>query len=226
MGEFMSIWALVPVKPLNRAKSRLAGVLSAEQRYELAETMLKQVLSLLSEVPQVAGTLVISRDTKVLALARDMEAKTLQERSTSDLNPALTRATEVLRVWKAGAILILPADLPFLTASDVTGLIRQLDDEMPSVVIATDRFQDGTNALLVRPPGLIDYAYGVGSFERHKQAAHRAGAIVRVYESPTLALDIDEPNDLIEYNRLLQGTIYRFLTPFIPDNSLIEPFTD
>ncbi len=60
----MRIWAIIPVKPLSRAKSRLESVLSPDERQQLAETMFhRSVLTAVKETPQVAGTLVISRDS-------------------------------------------------------------------------------------------------------------------------------------------------------------------
>jgi 2-phospho-L-lactate/phosphoenolpyruvate guanylyltransferase len=213
-----SLWAIVPIKPLYRAKSRLAEVLSPEQRYQFAETMLRHILTVLRNVPQITGTLVISRDTKALAIARDLGAKTIQESNPSDLNPALARATEVARVWGAGAVLILPADLPFITAEDVEH-IADLGINAMSVVIAPDRAEDGTNAMLVRPAGLIPYSYGQKSYERHVLAAEAAAADVKIYESDTLSLDIDIPADLDEYNRLVADGYSDMLPLFLPDTA-------
>ena len=69
------------------------------------------------------------------------------------------------------------------------------------VVVAPDRREEGTNALLVKPPGLIEFAFGVGSFARHLRLAAQAGAHVREYRSPTLALDVDLPEDLELYQQ-------------------------
>jgi len=212
----MSLWVIIPVKPLNRAKSRLATVLSPEQRYEFAATMLRNVLAVSASAPQVTGTLVISRDTKALAIARDMGAKTVQESNRSDLNPALNRATEVVRAWGGQNVLILPADLPFVTIDDIDNII-DMSVDYPGVVIATDREQDGTNALLVRPAGLFQYSYGVGSFGRHVDAAHLAGATVSYYESESMCLDIDVPADLDRYNAVVTSRKFDILTPFFPD---------
>ena len=212
-----SLWAIIPVKPLYRAKSRLAEVLSPEQRYQFAETMLKHVLTVLQNVPQINGTLVISRDTKALAIARDLGAKTIQESNPSDLNPALMRATEVARVWGAKAVLVLPADLPFITAKDIER-IAELGDSAMTVVIAPDREEDGTNAMLIRPAGLMPYAYGQKSYERHVISAKLTGADVKIYESETVSLDIDIPSDLEEYNRLVaNGDTEDMLPQFLPD---------
>lgn len=214
----MSVWAVIPVKPLNRAKSRLAEVLSAEQRYLFALAMYQQVLRVASSVRQLSGVLVISRDTKALALAREQNARTIQETSSSELNPALTRATEMAKFLRASAVLILPADLPFITSEDVEKMVEMGRSE-PCVVIATDRDKDGTNAMLVRPTGLFPYSYGDGSFVRHVASARGAGAAVQIYQSDTIALDIDVPADLHTYNQMvLSGKVQLpNLTPFLPD---------
>ncbi len=196
----MTIWAIIPVKPLARAKSRLADVLSPEERQQLSEMLFRRVLTAVKAAPQVAGTLVISRDTRALAIARDLEAHTVQESGAPELNNALMRATQVVGGWRGGAVLILPADLPLITPEDVSEICL-LGQDSHTVVIATDHDQDGTNAMLVRPPGLFTYAYGIGSFQRHVALAREAGANVKVYHSERLALDIDVPADLEEYYR-------------------------
>lgn len=197
----MSVWTIIPVKPLNRAKSRLAQVLSPDERQQLAEIMLRHVLDVVRSVPQVLGTLVISRDGRALAIAREYGARTVQESGTPQLNGALLRATQVVNRWKGGAVLILPADLPLIAAQDVACMIEMGQNDR-TVVLATDQHQDGTNALFVRPPGLMDYAYGPGSFQRHVELARAAGAEVKIYESARLLLDIDVPEDLQTYNAL------------------------
>jgi 2-phospho-L-lactate guanylyltransferase len=212
----MSVWAVIPVKPLNRAKSRLAQVLSPEQRFEFARMMLLQVLSVTLQSPRITGVVVISRDTRAIGIAREMGAKTIQESSYSDLNPALERATTVLSAWRAGTILIIPADLPFINHEDIDGIV-DASEEGPCVVLSTDRHADGTNVMLVRPPGLIEYAYGVGSFRRHIEAADNLGVMVTTYESERVMLDIDEPHDLEEYNRLVASGAYEHLKVFLPD---------
>ncbi len=198
----MSIWAIIPVKPFNRAKSRLSQVLTPDERQQLAETMLRHVLQVVRSVPQVMGTLVISRDGKALAIARDYGARTVVESGAPQLNDALMRATQVVARWKGSATLILPADLPLVAPEDVA-CILELGLTERTVVLATDQHQDGTNALFMRPPGLIDYAYGVGSFHRHMDMARQVGAEVKVYESQRLMLDIDVPDDLALYNELM-----------------------
>jgi len=194
----VKVWAIMPVKPLVRAKSRLASVLTPEQRRKLSLGMMSHNLSILKEVPSITGVLVISRDGKVLSIARELGAKTVQESGNPELNSALLRATELLKVWGAESILILPSDLPLLSAEDVEQIVH-LGRFTTSIVIAPDKDREGTNALLIHPPGLITYSYGIGSFDRHVANAQLEGAEVHIYESDRLALDLDTPEDIEEY---------------------------
>lgn len=204
----MSVWAIIPVKPLRLAKSRLASVLTPEQRQRFAETMLRHVLSVTRDVPLVTGTLVISRDNRVLTIAREYGAKTVQESGQPELNSALMRATHIIASWRSEAVLILPADLPLVQPQDIDGLIRAAGHQDDTVVLATDRNKDGTNALFMRPPGLIDYAYGPGSYQRHGVMARDAGASVILYESERLVYDIDLPEDIANFYRVLRRRDY------------------
>jgi 2-phospho-L-lactate/phosphoenolpyruvate guanylyltransferase len=101
-------------------------------------------------------------------------------------------------------VLILPADLPLLTKDDVLALIDSAT-KPPVVVIAPDRHKKGTNALLMVPPGLIDYEFGEDSFQKHSQLAKQVKARLEVVELPSLGLDVDMPEDL-EMVRKLEAT--------------------
>ena len=92
-------------------------------------------------------------------------------------------------------MLILPADLPLLTPEDVHTMMEKAKDP-PVVVVAPDRHRLGTNALLVSPVGLIDYDFGPDSFRRHCQRVLEKGARLEICELPSLALDVDLPEDL------------------------------
>jgi 2-phospho-L-lactate guanylyltransferase len=91
-------------------------------------------------------------------------------------------------------VLVLPADLPRLTPADVEALIGQ-QLAGPQVAIAPDRHEAGTNGLLVRPPGLLAYAFGEGSFQAHLAQARAAQVEPRLVRTPGLALDLDTADD-------------------------------
>jgi 2-phospho-L-lactate/phosphoenolpyruvate guanylyltransferase len=190
----MAIWAIVPVKPFLRSKSRLSGVLTPQERAGLSREFLGHALDVLAQVTAISQTLVVSRDPAALALAHSRQARTVTESGAPSLNVALTRATQVAVASRARGVLILPTDLPFLMPEDVGQLIAQ-DGDGPQVAIAPDRRDDGTNALFIAPPGLLSYAFGEHSFGKHLALAQAAGAHIRVYRLPGAALDVDGPED-------------------------------
>lgn len=191
----MTLWAIVPVKPLKRGKSRLAKVLSTEERADLNRRLLSHTLDTLTVIDEIEHVLVVSRDPGALALARDHGARTVQENGAPQLNISLARATVVAKNYATRGVLIVPADLPLLTPEDVRAMLERIK-EPPVVVVAPDRHREGTNALLVCPVGLIEYDFGPGSFQRHCQRAQQAGARLEIVDLPSLALDVDLPEDL------------------------------
>jgi 2-phospho-L-lactate guanylyltransferase len=197
----MNIWAIIPVKPFNRAKSRLARVLTPEQRISLVERMFRHSLEVMSGVQRI-GVLVVSRDAKALNIARSYNVQTVQESGAAELNPALLRASQVVNKLGGEGVLVLPADLPLVNVEDVEQLLH-MGRYNATTVLAPDRNDNGTNALLVTPPGLIPFSFGPGSFQRHVMLAEEANATVKVYRSDRLALDIDTPDDLAAYEALM-----------------------
>lgn len=191
----MTLWAIVPVKPLRRGKSRLSGTLSEDERTELNRTLLEHTLTTLSELKEVEQVLVVSRDPHALKIAHQHGARTVREDGQPHLNTALTRASIIAQVYATRSVLILPADLPLVRREDILILLDRAV-KPPVVVIAPDRHRRGTNALLISPAGLIDYDFGENSFERHSENARKAGARLEIVELPTLGLDLDLPEDL------------------------------
>jgi 2-phospho-L-lactate guanylyltransferase len=199
----MVTWALVPVKPFRRAKSRLAETLSAGERAAASREFLAHVLGVLAEAPEIAAALVVSRDEAALYLAAARGARGLLE-TPGGLNHALDQGARLAAREGAEAVLVLPADLPVLAREDVRALLRAGQGPGPTVVIAPDRHERGTNALLVRPPGLLRFAFGDGSFARHQALARAAGAAVRVVRSPGTGLDVDVLEDWQAYQAARQ----------------------
>ena len=132
----MTLWAIVPVKPLRRGKSRLAGTLSEDERAELNRILLEHTIQTLTDLKEIEQVLVVSRDSAALALARDLGARTVQEDDGApSLNTALKRATVVAQVYASRGVLIIPADLPLLNQNDVKALLEHSINP-PVVVIA------------------------------------------------------------------------------------------
>lgn len=198
----MSLWVIVPVKPLRRSKSKLTNVLSEDERTLLNFQMYENTLKVLKEIKTPHQVLVVSKDSSVLSVARNYNAKTLQEDGESGLNLALKKAIQVIKAYNAQSILILPADLPFINKEDLEGVMNFHPDGS-FMLISPDRKLSGTNLLFMSPPELIDFSFGLGSFERHVRQAQLQNAIIEVRKFSGSDLDIDSPEDLELFNKLI-----------------------
>jgi len=214
----MGFWTIIPVKPLRRGKSRLATILSETDRTELNSILLQNTLLVLNDVSEIDHTLVISRDPQALALARRYGARTLLENRDSNLNRALEFATSMIRRPAHRGILILPADLPLLSSLDVARLLNSAQNP-PVVSIVPDRHKEGTNALLISPPGLVRYSFGVGSFQRHCASITLSGARLEVIENAAMGLDLDTPGDL---NLVREGLKEQLCSPGKSEINLLD----
>ncbi len=188
----MGTWLLIPVKRLERAKSRLAPALSRQARIRLAWWLTQRTLRVIARVPEV-HPLVISADLRVLALARSMGMAVYFDR-WEDLNRALTAARRYAVRHGAETIGVLPIDLPGLTPEAIRSLLRAGFPDR-GLVLVPDRHAQGTNALLVRPPEAIPFCFGPGSLEAFRSTAEAQGLPVRLLSHEAFALDLDTEAD-------------------------------
>lgn len=192
----MSLWAIVPVKPLSFGKSRLSDVLSEEDRFSLNTRLYQNTLNILRNVKEISDILVVSRDTGVLAYARELGVRTVQENGSPDLNAALRRAAIFSQMFGSSSVLTVPADLPLLQVGDIEKVIDQAD-KSPHAVIVPDRRREGTNTLLITPPDLIPFSFGINSFSAHCHLIEQAGAKLTIVTNENIELDLDLPEDLL-----------------------------
>jgi 2-phospho-L-lactate guanylyltransferase len=191
----MRLWAIVPAKPFAAAKTRLNAVLGNDEREALAREMLERTLATVVGAGGIARVIVVSRDPEAQAIARARGADVVEEGEGAGLNEALRLATAAALRGGAEAVLVLPTDLPLLLPDDLDAL-RDRCSPPPAVVVAPDRVRRGTNALVVAPPALIEYAFGEDSFSVHIARANAVGARLEICVRPGLRLDIDGPDDL------------------------------
>ncbi len=198
----MSIFAIIPVKPFASGKARLSPVLSPEARKALCRRLFLHVIDTACATPGLAGIVVVSADETVRVIAEARGAQCIDEPRSGPagpdaLNAALTLARDEAMARLASAILVLPADLAFVTAADIGAMIAAGSaDPGGLVTIAPDGKQEGTNALLLSPPDLIGFSFGTASFDAHCAAAVRAGLKPAIVERPGLEFDVDAPEDL------------------------------
>ncbi|UCH87338.1 MAG: 2-phospho-L-lactate guanylyltransferase [Dehalococcoidia bacterium] len=209
------IAALVPVKALRHSKSRLRPVLSDDQRRAFVMAMLEDVVGLLSDVPAVATTAVVSPDADVLAFARKLGAQPIREPpQPRGLNAALTYASDALSRQGANSLLVLPVDIPLATTADVEAILNRMNADT-SIVLCPSR-SGGTNALALRPPGIIPFRFGQRSSAAHQREAKTRRLPLEVLPLPSLALDIDHPHDLAAVLAHPNGTRSQQLLASLP----------
>ena len=197
------IAAIIPVGTLEGAKTRLGEMLDAEERRELVEGLLARTVVAALAVTRLDDVLVVSPDREVLRRASAIGARTLRQRSRG-LNAGLREARADVVAGGATAILVLPIDLPFVTTEAIEMVLAPLLSVAtarkarpgPTVVLVSDRHGTGTNALGLRPPDVIDFAFGRDSRRAHRTAALNAGAAWIELDGP-LTVDLDTADDLV-----------------------------
>jgi len=176
---------LVPVKAFSRAKARLAGVLDGPSRASLAREMAGRVLAAADGL----AVTVACDDEEVAAWASAAGAQVAWTPGLG-LNGAVTAGVDALRQQGVRRVVVAHADLPH--ARDLTAVVA-IDD---GVVAVPDRHDDGTNVLVVPADAGFVFAYGPGSFARHRDEAGRLALAFTVLRPPDLMWDVDVPADL------------------------------
>jgi 2-phospho-L-lactate guanylyltransferase len=192
------VWAVVPVKPFTIAKRRLEAVLDAGDRAGLARVMFEDVLAVLTMSHVLDGLLVLTGDSEAARRARNAGAVVLDEPVPAGLNAAVVNAIGYLAGATDAGMLVVPADLPHLSAEAVAFAVRQIDAPRAVALLPAAR-DGGTNLLACRPADIIEPRFGPNSFELHCQAARNVGLSPRVLDWPGLEHDIDRPEDVAAF---------------------------
>jgi 2-phospho-L-lactate guanylyltransferase len=184
---------VIPVRPFAEGKTRLAGALEPAEREALNRRFFEHVLGVAIRAVAHGDCHVISRSAAVLEIARSAGARPIPETGDT-LNGALAEASAAIAAPAAGPVMALSCDLPFVTVDDLAALIAAGAEA--DVVAACDTEGRGTNALLLRQPGLIPYRYGPDSIAAHRAEAGRIGLRFAILARPGLGEDIDTPDQL------------------------------
>ena len=187
--------ALIPVKSLATAKSRLACVLDPFQRCELVITMLEKVTIECMACEKINSVYIVTPDREIAAIAEKCGATAIAEPAHSGLNGAVSLGLTKIRSFGASKILILPADIPFLTQKELSQLLLQSKSEHQSVIVPCHKSQ-GTNALLIPSRAAFTPQFGKASFRQHLARLTALSLSPQILELPGIAADIDEPEDL------------------------------
>lgn len=194
-----AVWAVVPVKRFDRAKSRLASVLAPGARRDLAVAMLADVLDALRGTTALKGVVVVTADAEAAVMARARGFETIGNPEEAGVNAAVSTGLAYVQS-RRGAALVTPAEIPLVTTVELGEAIDALDTT--SLVIEPAARDGGANLLALAPADLF-----ASSFGRDSAAHPAANARARGVEPAFLTLagatrDVDTPEDLAELRRI------------------------
>ena len=197
------MWAIVPIKTFEKAKQRLANVLTPEERKSLMLAMARDVLTSLSGSKSITGVLIVSRSSESDALSQTFNTERFAESPDANLAIALKQATHYLvDNFNAKGVFVIPADVPGIQASEIDQLILN----HVSVTILPDVDRIGTNGLICSPPFVIPYIFNGKSFKPHADAAFERKLTPIVVPNSCFSLDIDHPSDLVDFHKISPGS--------------------
>ena len=198
------VYAIVPVKHLATSKSRLAAILTPEERKSLTLAMLKDVINAIKG-SMIQETIVVGSDLCVCEVVVNAGATYIEE-ETKGLNKAVSSSIEWSIKRGAEAVLILPADIPLLSSGDIDKIIELAKDAKSALILSPSR-NEGTNALLLKPPNLIPVTYGPESLKKHIEYGRNKDAFVKLQYLSSVAFDIDSQEDLQELSKSSSTTL-------------------
>jgi 2-phospho-L-lactate/phosphoenolpyruvate guanylyltransferase len=191
-------WAILPVKTFRLAKQRLAGVLAANEREELARAMAEDVLGALAASPDLAAILLVTGDPEARRLAACYGARVLLDEEERGHTVASSLGARTLAREGVAAMLQVPADIPLASPEDI-GALLAVHGEPPAITLAPSRDARGTNAVACSPPDVMPLRFGADSFVGHVRRARAHGIEPQIVRRPGLALDLDAPDDLAAF---------------------------
>jgi 2-phospho-L-lactate guanylyltransferase len=186
---------LVPVKNLADAKQRLSSILTPEERFALAQVMCEDVLQALADWQSRPPVTVVTCDPFARDLAARFHFDVIADDNSGETS-AIEMATRVCKERGAASTLLFPADIPLIDSAELQKIV---DCAPPTgAVLVPDAAGRGTNAAWRSPADLFPLRFGNDSFLPHRAAAKATGLPCVVIELPSVARDVDRPEDLYE----------------------------
>ncbi len=185
---------LIPVKNLSTAKQRLADILDQPARTQLAQAMLLDVLEAVAAWDDRPEISLVSGDPYALELARRFRFQVIPDALNPGETGAIEMATRFCEARGAESTMVIPADIPLISSSELQQIFRAAPPQGSVLVPAADG--RGTNAILRRPAGLFPLRFGNDSFQPHLAAAKVTGKPWVVLSLTGVGLDVDNPSDL------------------------------
>ena len=186
---------LLPVKDLRNAKQRLAGLLSAIERRELAEAMLADTTSAIQGAGRIERVFVVTNYEPALELAALNGWEAIREEAQVSESASVDFASRICEERGVTRLLRLPLDIPLVQSADIDAILAS-ELAPPGVLLVPSRDGTGTNAILRTPPTLFPSHFGPNSLVKHRREAELAGAHILFHRNERVEMDVDDEADL------------------------------
>ena len=204
------IAAVIPMKNLNFAKSRLSTILTLQQRKNLAFFLLNTTIKTLKESQLIYEIIVVSSDKTIEKFSFENSLKFIKEDSDSGVNNAVILADRYCINNNIDANIVIPHDLPFISAKEIDQICNNSEKYPKCIIICPSKRFDGTNILFRKPPNVIKTFYDDNSYMNHLKEAQKHNIPIESLELDNLMFDIDTREDLIELFILQNWKSLRF----------------
>jgi 2-phospho-L-lactate/phosphoenolpyruvate guanylyltransferase len=193
----MKIAAVIPMKCLHSAKSRLSHILTAKQRKNLAMYLLDATIKELKKSDFISEIVIVSSDEAVKHYSCLNNIKFIKDWDEG-VNKAVMLADKYCINNDINANIVIPPDLPFLSAKEIDKICIISNKYHKCIIICPSKRLDGTNILFRKPPGVIKTHYDNNSYMNHLKEASKIKIPIESLDIVKLMFDLDTEDDLLE----------------------------
>lgn len=193
----MKIAAVIPMKSLHSAKSRLSNILTAQQRKNLAMYLLDATIKELKKSNFITEIIIVSNDKAVQKYTCINDIKFIKD-SDEGVNPAVILADKYCIDNGINANIVIPQDLPFISAKEIDEICTISNKYHKCIIICPSKRFDGTNVLFRKPPDVIKTHYDNNSYMNHLIEAYKFKIPIESLDIVKLRFDLDTKEDLLE----------------------------
>ncbi|MSP05883.1 MAG: 2-phospho-L-lactate guanylyltransferase [Acetobacteraceae bacterium] len=198
----IGIFAVIPVKEMEGSKQRLSSLLTPVQRQRLAEAMLEDVVDATCGARDLAGIIFVTRDVFAMRLAERVGAHVITDGARDGHTGAVVAAARRLVMEGGHAMLTMPGDVPRVTSVEIQTAIAAHHPMAPAFTIVPAHDEKGSNCIIMTPPDAVPLRFGEDSYFPHLDAARRLDIEPSIVRLPGIGMDIDHPEDVIQFMRM------------------------
>jgi 2-phospho-L-lactate/phosphoenolpyruvate guanylyltransferase len=185
---------LIPVKDLSNAKQRLGTALDQQHRSQLAEAMLRDVLTAAGGVRSRIDVALVTGDQRAREMAAEFGFLVIEDTRNESETAAIEMATAWSEARGYNTAIVIPGDIPLARSEELHQVLDAAPEE--GMVLAPAYDGRGSNCILRRPAAIIPLRFGNDSFLPHCEAMRRTGKPLVILDLPGIGLDIDNPHEL------------------------------